>query len=115
MSSAAPVFPVGGPPAVGSAAGARSGGGPVTRGHVFVVHGDLTQLACDDVIVPAGAGFEISPEWAALVPPPSGTGSLELTSQSGGSPRWGRLRTSGGVWLLDVGSRDGRRASWYAE
>ncbi len=32
----------------------------MSRGHVFVVHGDLTQLACDDVIVPAGPGFEVS-------------------------------------------------------
>ena len=87
----------------------------MTPGHVFVVHGDLTQLACDDVIVPAGAEFELSAEWAALVPPPPATGPLELAGGSGGSPRWGRLRTSDGVWLLDVGSRDGRRASWYAE
>src|SRR4051812_5308001 len=116
MGTAVPVFAVGGPPAVGPAAGARGGGGPVTRGHVFVVHGDLTQLACDDVIVPAGSGFEVSPHWRALVPARPEPGSLDLVGRSGGSRRGGRLHTGGGGWVLPTrsggragGARDGAR------
>src|SRR4051794_41892512 len=112
MSTAAPVFPVGGPPTVGSAVGARSGGGPVTRGHVFVVHGDLTQLACDDVIVPAGSGFEVSPHWRALVPTRPEPGSLDLVGRSGGSRRGARLHTGGGGWLLHTRSRGPPEGAW---
>jgi hypothetical protein len=82
---------------------------------VFVVHGDLTQLACDEAIVPAGSGFEVSAHWHALVPTQPGKGALDLVGQSGASPRWARLRTREGVWLLDTGSGDRREASWYAE
>ena len=32
----------------------------VSRGHVFVVHGDLTQLACDDVLVPTDTALNVS-------------------------------------------------------
>src|SRR4051794_41829340 len=105
MSTAAPVFPVGGPPTVGSAVGARSGGGPVTRGHVFVVHGDLTQLACDDVIVPAGSGFQVSPHWRALVPTRPEPGSLDLVGRSGGARRGGGPPTGGGGGGLHTRSR----------
>lgn len=87
----------------------------MTRGHVFVVHGDLTQLACDDVIVPAGSGFEVSPHWRALVPTRPEPGSLDLVGRSGGSRRWARLHTGDGVWLLHTGSGDRHEASWYAE
>src|SRR4051794_19180527 len=87
----------------------------VPRGHVFVVHGDLTQLACDEVIVPAGPGFEVSAHWRALVPARPEPGALDLVDQSGASPRWARLRTREGVWLLDTGSGVRRQASWYAD
>jgi SIR2-like domain len=87
----------------------------VTRGHAFVVHGDLTQLACDDVIVPAGPGFEVSAHWRALLPPGPDAGSLDLVGQPRGSLRWARPRAVEGVWLLDTGSGDRRETSWYAE
>jgi hypothetical protein len=87
----------------------------VSQGHAFVLHGDLTQLACDDVIVPAGSGFEVSPHWHALLPARADAASLDLVRGPGGSPRWARLRTLEGVWLLDTGSGDRRETSWYAD
>ena len=87
----------------------------VTRGHVFVVHGDLTQLACDEVIVPTGPGFEVGAHWHALVPTRPTEDALDQVGRSGASPRWARLRTGEGVWLLETGSGDRREASWYAE
>ena len=88
---------------------------PVTRGHVFVAHGDLTQLACDDVIVPAGSGFEVSPHWHALLPARPEAASLDLVGRLGESARWARPGGLEGVWLLDTGSGDPREPSWYAE
>jgi SIR2-like protein len=78
-------------------------------GHVFVVHGDLTQLACDDVIVHVGSHFRVSANWRALV---------SRSQPASGRPRNGaRFSHSGttGVWLLDTGSGEGREASWYAD
>ncbi|GGI06939.1 SIR2 family protein [Egicoccus halophilus] len=44
-------------------------------GHVFVVRGDLTQLACDAVLVPTTETMSVSGAWRALVgePPAPGT------------------------------------------
>ncbi|NMO88760.1 SIR2 family protein [Actinomycetospora sp. TBRC 11914] len=67
----------------------------MTRGHVFVVHGDLTQLACDDVVVPTDARGEVSASWHRLVPP--------------GRAPWGE-----GIWPVDTGSGSPQAASWYA-
>ena len=66
----------------------------MTRGHVFVVHGDLTQLACDDLVVPTSRG-EVSASWHGLVP-------------RGGAP-WGE-----GIWPVDTAAGEPRAASWYA-
>lgn len=32
----------------------------MNRGHVFVVHSDLTQLACDDVVIPTDRALNTS-------------------------------------------------------
>jgi hypothetical protein len=67
-----------------------------TRGHVFVVHGDLTQLACDDLVVPTNSRGEVSANWHGLVPP--------------GQRQWDE-----GLWPVDTGAGSPRAASWYAD
>ncbi|WP_018332635.1 SIR2 family NAD-dependent protein deacylase [Actinomycetospora chiangmaiensis] len=66
----------------------------MTRGHVFVVHGDLTQLACDDVVVPTDSAGQVSPNWHRLVPRDR--------------EPWGE-----GIWPLDAGSGSPWAASSY--
>lgn len=38
------------------------------RPHVFVVHGDLTQLACDAILIPTDARLSVREHWHAVVP-----------------------------------------------
>ncbi|UTT62584.1 SIR2 family NAD-dependent protein deacylase [Microcella humidisoli] len=38
------------------------------RPHVFVVHGDLTQLACDAIMIPTDARLSVREHWHAVVP-----------------------------------------------
>jgi hypothetical protein len=84
----------------------------VRPGHVFVVHGDLTQLACDDLVVPAGPGFDVRAHWHRVVPPrPVG----HEVDHPDGAERWVRSTDDEGVWLLDIGQDQQRDVSWYAE
>lgn len=32
-------------------------------GHVFVVHGDITHIACDDWLIPTDSSFHVAPSW----------------------------------------------------
>jgi hypothetical protein len=83
------------------------GEGAPTPGHVFVVHGDLNQLACDDVIVPADPDLQVSAHWQALVAsaPPASSRPRDGARFSHAAP---------GVWLLDTGASDVHEPSWYA-
>ena len=36
--------------------------------HVFVVHGDLTQLACDAIMIPTDARLSVKKHWHGVVP-----------------------------------------------
>lgn len=45
----------------------QSKGGNVGSGHVFVVRGDMTQLACDAWLLPTDDGFSISSLWAGAI------------------------------------------------
>lgn len=38
------------------------------RPHVFVVHGDLTQLACDAIMIPTDARLSVREHWQGVVP-----------------------------------------------
>jgi hypothetical protein len=81
--------------------------GDLMPGHVFVVHGDLTQLACDDVIVPADPHLQVSGHWQALVP---------TNRPASSRPRIGARfsHAAPDVWLLDTGASDVHEPSWYA-
>lgn len=48
--------------------GPRSESDRAGAGHVFVVGGDLTRLACDDAIVPTDRGLNVSASWIPLLP-----------------------------------------------
>ena len=87
----------------------------MSRGHVFVVHGDLTQLACDDIVVPSDAALRVSEHWHGAVPDGLGLESLGLTRTQWEQQRCGRVLAGDGVWLLDTGSHAERDASWYAQ
>jgi len=41
---------------------------PLDRPHVFVVHGDLTQLACDAIMIPTDARLSVREHWHGVVP-----------------------------------------------
>ncbi|GJF12684.1 SIR2 family protein [Mycolicibacterium cyprinidarum] len=70
-----------------------------TPGHLFIVDGDLTKLACDAVMVPTDSRFTIEPKWNPLVDrdqlPDSWDDEVVLLHRRGESQPW--------VWLADVG------------
>lgn len=37
-------------------------------GHLFVIHGDLTKLHCDGLLIPCDPAFNVSPWWASVLP-----------------------------------------------
>lgn len=39
----------------------------MTQGHLFIINGDLTKLACDAVLVPTDEDFVIEAPWKPLV------------------------------------------------
>lgn len=51
-------------------------------GHVFVLRGDITRLACDAWLVPTGSGMFLEPYWPQQVKPPAdqrfGAGALRV-------------------------------------
>ncbi len=103
-------------------------------GHVFVVHGDLTHLACDDWALPTDRGLTVTDSWLptlagdALVTGDGGVPSLRLDLPaewgSGGRrvvavPDELRSRplrpsplTRGRAWLLDVGEDEQVGVGW---
>jgi hypothetical protein len=93
----------------------------VTQGHVFVVHGDLTQLACDDIVIPSDVALRVSDHWRSVVPGELDPKALGLTQTEWEQQRCGRVRRideaggTDGVWLLNTTSRAERDASWFAE
>lgn len=39
----------------------------MSSGHLFIINGDLTKLACDAVLIPTDAAFKIEAPWKPLV------------------------------------------------
>ncbi len=103
-------------------------------GHVFVVHGDLTHLACDDWALPSDRALTVTASWLptlagdAIVATQGGAPSVRLDLPADwGSPARRvvpvpdalRARpshpsplTRGRAWLLDVGTDDRVGADW---
>jgi hypothetical protein len=91
-------------------------------GHVFVVHGDLTTMACTDVIVPLDCSGRYREPWRPLLKhlPATGVGADwrlhdgllpgKRCKQVPGAPGDARR-----TWLLDSGGIPGTEASWIAK
>jgi len=87
-------------------------------GHVFVVHSDLTQLACDAWLLPCDAARRVAPAWFTHAP---GKRGLARPTFEAAAPRVRRFDAwSDGAqvpqpWLVDVGGARGTTVSWYVE
>ena len=68
-------------------------------GHLFIIDGDLTKLACDAVLIPTDAGFTIEKKWDSIVDrsevPNSWGGEYVLHLRRHPNQPW--------VWLGNVG------------
>lgn len=104
-------------------------------GHVFVVHGDLTHLACDDWLLPTDRDLTLTDAWLPTLAEDAvrrrddGVPQLTATAAAEGL-RAGRQRvvevpdelrcprrpgstvTHGRAWLLDVGTEEDAAADW---
>ncbi|RJK97958.1 SIR2 family NAD-dependent protein deacylase [Vallicoccus soli] len=90
--------------------------------HVFVVHGDLSLLACDDVLVPTDAQGRVTRGFApllgdALRAGPGGRGHVAAEALEAGGDGLERLRGDGerGTWLVDTASGDVQRLAAQVE
>ncbi len=68
-------------------------------GHLFIVNGDLTKIACDALLIPTDPDFNIETPWIDLLarrtmPTRWGTSKLEPLDRSGKEPQ---------IWLGNVG------------
>lgn len=79
----------------------------VVSGHVFVVNGDLTKIACDALLIPTDSSFSFRPAWKAFVEPHRAhfkwsSGSMLLLPPQSGSPD---------VWLGNIGQQGNHSGS----
>jgi len=86
-------------------------------GHVFVVNGDLTRIACDAWLLPTDAGFDIENPWATAIGLPTGRCAKHFEAWRDGERV--RLTDRGdpegpAIWLGDIG-RYGESAAWYVQ
>jgi hypothetical protein len=87
-------------------------------GHVFVAGADLTQLACDDVLVPTDRQLRVSAGWLPLLPPQAVAHSSAHDVQVEGSwPDAVRVQALDGgaprcTWLVDTVGEEGRGLPW---
>ncbi|MDO3634464.1 SIR2 family protein [Mycolicibacterium arseniciresistens] len=58
------------PPSPGATEGQRAESddeGRGSGGHLFIINGDLTRIACDAILIPTDSSFRIEPYWRAVV------------------------------------------------
>jgi hypothetical protein len=97
-------------------------------GHVFVVGADLTQLACDDVVVPTDRGLQVDAGWLPLLPPsavadpappPDEDGHAAVrvggSWSGGGRVLWLEGSTDPRTWLVDTVGDEGLGLEWLLE
>ncbi|HEU5034020.1 MAG TPA: SIR2 family protein [Mycobacteriales bacterium] len=107
-------------------------------GHVFVVHGDLTHLACDHWLLPTDRALTLTDAWLpvfaadAVEPGEGGVPCLRLDSAADGfrggdtrvlpvpgdrlrDPRPESIRTRAQPWLLDIGTERGVDPRWLVD
>lgn len=85
----------------------------MSRGHVFVVHGDLLGLALDDIVVPTDRHLATTSHWHAVVP--ATLTPADLDEPAWPEQRWAALPGADGVWLVDTGGTAGRDVDWYVD
>lgn len=83
----------------------------MSRGHVYVVHGDLTRLACDDIVVPTDRFLATSAHWHDVVPADLRVDGLGVSSEEWSERRWVSVPSREGVWLVDTGGASSREIS----
>lgn len=90
--------------------------------HVFVVHGDLRALACDDVVVPVDAAGRYTAAWRDLldhVPADPVGDDWVLRKRLPANRRWQQVASRSDdarrLWILDSGGLGDTSASWIAE
>ena len=77
-------------------------------GHLFIINGDVTKLACDAILIPTDAGFKIEPHWSTAI---SGHEDELAELRRKSVERWGSKKTlrlnreakRPWVWLGKVG------------
>ena len=84
-------------------------------GHVFVVRGDLTQIACDAWLLPTDDWFSISSSWRGAITAPGGTveGQEPWKETERVRPIGLPSSDSPQIWLGRIG-KSGESAEWYA-
>lgn len=84
-------------------------------GHIFVIRGDITNLACDAWLVPTDRSLVLEDPWKRAVPdtlaPPPGwdderVRAFEVPGAPDRTPR---------PWLANVGSDEGTPTGWYLD
>ncbi len=78
-------------------------------GHLFVVNGDLTKLACDAILIPTDPGFNIETPWEDLLagrklPAIWDANNLAPLARAGKEPKiWlGNIGLPGRIWKFDA-------------
>lgn len=109
----------------------------LVAGHVFVVHGDLTHLACDDWLVPSDRSLTLTDAWLAALTDDAvrrgedgvprlvhdapeefcsgGTRVLRIPDEARVEAGEGSPVTGGRAWLLDVGSEHDVDPAWLVD
>ncbi len=77
---------------------------PAPRGHLFVVHGDMTELVADAFVIPTDINFSVRESWHGLLDATTRRKVYERhRPEDWHGRRWGRSRESRNVWFIDVG------------
>lgn len=90
------------------------------RPHVFVLRGDLTELACDEVLIPCDRHLQVHRGFEPLLAMHPGRGSYRTAAVAGGVT-WrdggervleADRRAGIGVWLVNTGGNDETELPW---
>jgi hypothetical protein len=86
-------------------------------GHVFILHGDLTRLACDGWLLPCDATMHVMPHWTEELDSPWSPPSPWPAWQSE-QERVTRVEDWPGAtqpWLVNTGASSGTAVEWFVD